>query len=313
MNRVSTAARRAAEQSGESITRPPLAGVVPAEDIDALAREPYPVERTEPGTPDAEVHSRSDVAAATSAPVEALPRDKPMLLLERMDARLREKVVVDANMNSASREQYRRVAAALHHAQARSGLKVLMVASATVGEGKTLTAANLALTFSESYQRSVLLLDADLRRPCAHVVFGIEPSPGLNDGLMATDHGEVHAVFVSERLAVLPAGRPTSDPMAGLTSERMRRIVREARESFDWVIIDTPPVTLLPDANLLAAVADGAVLVVKAGATAYDLVVRAVEAIGRDRIVGVVLNQATTAPHSYGYDRYYGYYSSTTP
>ena len=68
----------------------------------------------------------------------------------------------------ASREQYRRLAATLHHAQAEHGLKVVMVASAVPGEGKTLTATNLALTLSESYQRRVLLIDADLRRPSLH-------------------------------------------------------------------------------------------------------------------------------------------------
>ena len=71
----------------------------------------------------------------------------------------------------------------------------------------------------------------------------------------------------------------------------MRRLIDEAREAFDWVIIDTPPVGLLPDANLLAAMVDGVVLVVKAGSTPYDLVKRAVDAIGRDRMLGVVLNR----------------------
>ncbi len=63
---------------------------------------------------------------------------------------------------------------------------------------------------------------------------------------------------------MLPAGRPTSDPMAALTSERMRRLLEEAKETFDWVIIDTPPLMLLPDAHLLSSLVDGAVLVVKA-------------------------------------------------
>ena len=85
--------------------------------------------------------------------------------------------------------------------------------------------------------------------------------------------------------------------MAGLTSERMRRLIDEAREAFDWVIIDTPPVGLLTDANLLASMVDGAVLVVKAGSTPYDLVKRAVDAIGRERLLGVVLNRADEQPH----------------
>ena len=97
---------------------------------------------------------------------------------------------------------------------------------------------------------------------------------------------------VSTRLAVLPAGRPSADPMAGLTSERMKRLLDEARQSFDWVILDTPPVMLLPDAHLMASMVDGAVLVVRAGSTPHELVRRAAEAIGRSRILGVVLNRA---------------------
>ena len=97
--------------------------------------------------------------------------------------------------------------------------------------------------------------------------------------------------------------------MAGLTSERMRRLLTEARESFDWVIIDTPPVMLLPDAHLLASMVDGAVLVVRASSTPHEHVKRAAETIGRQRILGVVLNRAeASAQPAYGAQYYYGYY-----
>ena len=101
-----------------------------------------------------------------------MPRAKT--LFERIDARLAEKVVVDANMSPVSREQYRRLAAVLHDAQGNNGTQVVMVASAVPGEGKTLTATNVALTLSDSYRRRVLLIDADLRRPALHEVFRTE-------------------------------------------------------------------------------------------------------------------------------------------
>ena len=94
------------------------------------------------------------------------------------------KLVGDDRMLTTSREQYRRLAATLHRIQATSGLKVVMIASAVAGEGKTLTAANLALTFSESYEQNVLLIDADLRRPSLARTFGVPSSPGLSDGLL---------------------------------------------------------------------------------------------------------------------------------
>jgi protein-tyrosine kinase len=232
-------------------------------------------------------------------------------LFEHIDARLATKTVVDDTMMPASREQYRRLAAALHQMQRANGFKVAMVVSAVASEGKTLTAANLALTLSESYRRNVLLIDGDLRRPSLHTVFQVAGAPGLSDGLISIDEPKLPLHRLSARLAVLPAGRPTSDPIGALTSDRMRRLVDEAREVFDWVIIDTPPIGLLTDATLLSAMADGVVMVIKAEATSVDMVNRAVEAIGRDRLLGVVLNRATEHPHRTNYD-YYKYYGSGT-
>jgi capsular exopolysaccharide synthesis family protein len=229
-------------------------------------------------------------------------------LFERLDATLAQKVVIDQKIMPVSREQYRRLAATLHHAQEDTGIKVVLVASAIVGEGKTLTAANLALTFSESYKRSVLLIDGDFRRPALHIVFNIDAPSGLSEGLTAVVEQKVPLYRVSQRLTILPAGKPSSDPMAGLTSGRMRRVIQEAREAFDWVIIDTPPVGLLPDANLLAAMVDGAVLIVRANSTPYHQVVRAIDALDRDRLLGVVLNSATPthgSHHNY-YSDYHG-------
>jgi Mrp family chromosome partitioning ATPase len=93
--------------------------------------------------------------------------------------------------------------------------------------------------------------------------------------------------------------------MAGLTSERMKRLLAEARGAFDWVLLDTPPVMLLPDAHLMASMVDGAVLVVRASSTPHELVRRASEAIGRPRIVGVVLNRAEPSSQKDHY--YYSY------
>jgi capsular exopolysaccharide synthesis family protein len=209
-----------------------------------------------------------------------------------------------------SREQYRRLAATLYQAQAERGVKVIMIGSALPGEGKTLTAANLALTFSESYKRTVLLIDADLRRPSQHQVFQVQNTSGLSEGLASTSDNAMKVRQISERLALLPAGRPNADPMSGLTSPRMHRLVTEAREMFDWVIIDTPPVGLLPDANLLGTFVDGAILVVRAGATPHDIVRRAVDALGRQKLLGVVLNRAERRSAESHYDYYDSYYGA---
>jgi capsular exopolysaccharide synthesis family protein len=217
------------------------------------------------------------------------------------------KMVVSRETPPVSVEQYRRLAATLHHAQSERGIKVVMVASALAGEGKTLTAANLALTLSESYRRRVLIIDADLRRPTLHEVFEAPYISGLSDGLAGDVDRRMSILQISSHLALLPAGRPSRDPMSALTSDRMRRLLAEAREKFDWVILDTPPVGLLTDANLLSAMVDGAVFVISAGRTPFALLQKSVEAIGRDRVLGVVLNRAAQAavPGGY-YTDYYG-------
>ncbi len=223
-----------------------------------------------------------------------------------------EKVVVDAETNPASVEQYRRLAAVLHHAQNERGIRVIMVTSALPGEGKTLTASNLALTLSESYQRRVLLVDADLRRPSVHQLFALPSLSGLSDGLRSVEDRKLTLVEVSTRLTVLPAGRPDPDPMSVLTSSRMQYVLDEAREKFDWVIVDTPPVGLMPDAHLLAAMVDGAVLIVGAGMSPHRTVAKAAEVIGRDRIIGVVLNRVQNTDTSHDGYYYSSYYGSST-
>ena len=219
------------------------------------------------------------------------------------------KVIALPDVPAAAVEQYRRLAASLHHAQFDREMKVLMITSASPGEGKTLTAANLALTLSESYRRKVLLIDADLRRPSLHHIFDLPSVHGLSDALTSDSDQRLSVIQVSANLTVLPAGRPDSDPMSGLTSDRMRRIVQEAAAHFDWVIIDTPPVGFLSDANLLVAMVDAALFVVRAGKSPYRLIQRALDAVGRDRVLGVVLNAIDENVDDAGY-YYYGYYGS---
>ena len=204
-------------------------------------------------------------------------------------------------------EQYRKLAATLYHTKLDRGLKTLLVTSALPNEGKTLTTTNLALTFSESYRQRVLLIDADLRRPSIRKMFGLPGDSGINDVLQPDAQTQPLVFQVSKHLSVLPAGRANADPMSALTSDRMRELVVQAAATFDWVIIDTPPVALLPDANLLAAMADGALFVVRSGLTPHISIQRAIAALGRDHILGIVLNRVHKKFLTAGYG-YYGYY-----
>ena len=203
-----------------------------------------------------------------------------------------EKLVVTPSISPVSLEQYRRLAATLHRRQTETRIKTVLVASTMAGEGKTLTAVNLALTFSESYGRNVLLIDGDLRRPTTHAVLEVPNILGSGIGATTETDQKLSLIQVSPRLSVLTAGQPDADPMSRLASDRMRRVLMEAAAQFDWVIIDTPPVGTVPDANLLAAMADVVLLVVQAGRTPARLVQRAADALGRERVMGVILNRA---------------------
>jgi len=215
--------------------------------------------------------------------------------------------LVTNGLSDVTVEQYRRLAAAIHDLQVQHALKTVMVTSTLPQEGKTLTATNLALTLSESYRRRVLLIDADLRHPSLDAVFGLADAAGLSEFLRSSDDG-LPAVKVSERLYVLPAGLRSVSPLAALTSERMRMLLERAAGSFDWVLVDTPPVGLLPDGQLLARLIRAVIFVIGSGSTPWPAVERAVAELGRECIVGTVLNGVEEgAIAATSYYRRYGY------
>jgi protein-tyrosine kinase len=212
---------------------------------------------------------------------------------------------VAASHVPAAVEQYRRLAAELVRAQEAHDVRTVLIASAAPGEGKSVTAANLALTLARSYRRNVLLVDADLRLPSLHEIFNVSNTTGLGDLLAGGQFGRVAPIEVFPSLTLLPAGRPTADPVGILSSPQLQRLVEEASTRFDWVIIDTPPVALLTDAKLLTSLVDAVLLVIAAGRTQYDYLARAVQAVGRERILGVVLNRVTEGVIRQGYGSYY--------
>ncbi|MGE0813757.1 MAG: CpsD/CapB family tyrosine-protein kinase [Vicinamibacterales bacterium] len=227
-----------------------------------------------------------DVKDAPAPP----PPDRPARPIPRsldVHPALAEKVATPTGAPTVALEQYRKLAAKLHQWQLDHDGKVVMMVSAVAGEGKTLTTVNLALTLSGSYQKRVLVIDCDLRRPTIHGAFQIAGSPGVAD---IVERSEIPVVRITERLSVVPAGRVDGDPMGILTSNAMAALLEHARREYDWVLLDTAPLAVLPDANLLADHVDGSVLIVSAGATAFELVDTAIRVIGKERVLGVVLN-----------------------
>jgi capsular exopolysaccharide synthesis family protein len=200
-----------------------------------------------------------------------------------------DKLVISPAASVLVRAQYNKLAAALHQAQTERGVKVVMLVSAGAAEGKTLTAVNLALTLSEAYQRRVLIVDADLRKPAVHELLGVSNARGLSD--LLDRERPLPIVGVSPRLSLLPAGDYQDDPIKVVTSDRLWSLVEESRSRFDWIVIDTPPLGLVPDARLLAPMTDGGLLVTEAGRTTCDEIQAVAETFEPTRLIGVVLNR----------------------
>lgn len=309
MTRLSEALRRAAQ---ETATTPAITSDEPA----PVATWQFAPVGTMPGP-------QEQPAVRFEAPAPDVPRQTPATRAagrDRGTPRLRvgdadrDKLVVGDGVDTGLVEQYRHLAAVLHHAQKATGTRSVMVTSALPSEGKTLTATNLALTLSESYQRRVLLVDADLRRPRLVEMFALPGGEGLTDSLSTLRTGRLPVHQITPTLWVLTAGRPVPDPMSMLVSPAMKQLLDDARDSFDWVVVDTPPIAILPDANLLASMIDRALLVVSAHATPYPMVQRAAQEVGTSRILGVVLNRAEKIglPESYSYYGYKGYRPART-
>ena len=268
-------------------------------DTTAVDAEPRPDRR------DMDVEARAEQRGIGFSPVPARHTEsKPFEVAEKL---VLTKQPDDASGLNLATEQYRKLAAGLHQAQSERGVKLVLVTSPNPGEGKSLTAANLALTLSESYQRRVLLIDGDLRRASQHEILGVDCDSGLSDGLGRAQANGLPVNEITPRLSLLTSGRPMDDPTTALSSARMREVLEAARASYDWTIVDTPPVGLLTDAKLLAAMVDGIVLVIEAGVTPYQDAERAIDAVGRDRILGIVLNRFTnTSMNAKYYQSYYG-------
>jgi capsular exopolysaccharide synthesis family protein len=309
MTRLHDALRRAHEE-GKAAILPPDAGETTGESVDSATSAfsvPWMIESagTEPepaseGPADGPSRPQAGFVPSHTRPAARVNGDVAEKLVSAEDPAERSQFEIAV-------EQYRKLAASLHQAQAERGLKVVLITSASPGEGKSLTATNLALTLSESYQRSVLLIDGDLHRPSLHAFFGAANVDGLSDGLTGASVSSLKVIQVSPRLSLLPSGRSLADPTTAISSPQMHEVVDGARAAYDWTIIDTPPVGLLSYAKLLADMVDGVVLVLEAGVTSYLDAQRAIDAVGRERVTGVVMNRMAGQSGDAKY--YHSYYA----
>ena len=222
------------------------------------------------------------------------------------------------DLKNPATEAYRVIRTSIQFAQAGKELKTLAFTSCTPNEGKSMTIANLAVVLTQA-GKSVLLLDCDMRNPTVHKNFGLSNKLGLSSCIsMDTPLSAAVQATKVDNLYALTGGVIPPNPSELLGSERMRELLntlldffRLAREIYDYVLIDLPPVLPVTDALILGAMVDGVVMVLDSGKVKVDLardVKNQLQHAGAN-ILGVVLNKVRSEHHGYGYGYYY-YYGS---
>ena len=189
-------------------------------------------------------------------------------------------------------ERFRMLRSRLYEAAATRTLRKLLVTSGIAGEGKTFVAANLAQSIVQQPERRVLLIDADLRVPRLHGLFGAPRTPGLAEYLRGeANEFEVVQKGGEENLCLISAGAEVDKPSELLLSDRMKRLLDGLAPLFDWIIIDSPPTLPVHDASDLARLSDGVLLVLRAGAINRAAAEKATAEFKGKNLLGIVLNQ----------------------
>lgn len=218
--------------------------------------------------------------------------------------------VVEKKPKSIAAEAYRTLRTNIQYSSFDKEYRTIVITSSEPGEGKTVTAGNLALALAQG-ESKVLLLDCDMRKPSVHKNFRISNESGLTDLLLHKKTMEQVMVKYNENLTIVSAGRVSPNPSEMLGSKAMGTFLEEMKSHFDYVVMDTPPLGAVTDAQVLSTKVDGTILVVKAGATKKDVVMNSVNLIKKvnGNLIGTVLNGVEQHKNKYYY--YYGSEEST--
>ena len=223
---------------------------------------------------------------------------------ERVEPRL----VAITEPNSSYCEEYRSLRTHVLHKSQRQKLQSIVVASVNPSEGKSVTALNLSWLLAQTDGVKCLIIDSDLRMPSLAHYLGIETDTGLSHVLAGTATlAESIVRLEPSGLHILPGGDVRQDVAELISGPKFKDILSDAREMFDYIIIDAPPLGIFTDATVLINHADGALLVVRANGTKCSAVERILEPLPKDRMLGVVLNQSEDVLAESHYN--YGYYN----
>lgn len=215
-------------------------------------------------------------------------------------------IIANENPKSPIAEQFRTIRTNLQFTTVDSELETMLVTSASPSEGKSITTANTATVFAQQGKKT-LLIDADLRKPTVHYTFRVSNTSGLSNYLVGkqqvTDLARETDV---ENLDVITCGPIPPNPSELLGSNKMKQFIEEAKQTYDMIVFDTPPVLAVTDSQVLSNFVDGVLLVVRSKQTEKEAAVKAKETLeqAKANILGVVLNDQDLKSSNYYY--YYG-------
>jgi capsular exopolysaccharide synthesis family protein len=217
-------------------------------------------------------------------------------------------LVFQLEPNGPSAERYRLLRHRLQSVRAEIHVKTLLLTSPGAKEGKSTVSLNLAAALAEKNDQRVILLEGDLRCPSLTRELGLTPSPGLTD-CPRTDTSFEQLIWRIEPFGfyLLPAGKALDNPTELLNSEWFSTLIGKLTAYFDWVVIDAPPVLPVVDALSLKRFADASIVVAWAGRTRQEAITEAIRILGRNHVLGVVLNALAKVGRNN--EQYYRYYT----
>ena len=189
----------------------------------------------------------------------------------------------------------------------------ILVTSAAPGDGKSFIASNLAVNLAHGLENHVLLVDCDIRRPSIHKLFGLGRVEGLSEHL--SNGSQLTSLLLEtgvDKLTILPSGKPPANPSELLSSAKMAALIEDLKSRYDdrFLLIDSPPPSLAPETVAMSKHVDGIIVVIKYGSTPINLVEELIESLGREKILGAIINRfdSRISAKYHGYGKYIKYY-----
>lgn len=210
--------------------------------------------------------------------------------------------VMEKAPKSIDAEAYRSLRSNIEYSSFDDEYRAIVVTSSVPGEGKSTTSGNLALSLAQSGNK-VLLVDCDMRKPSIHKKFKISNMSGTAELLLRKESFEDVANCYNENLTIITAGKIPPNPSEMLSSRAMTAFIKEMKKEFKYIILDTPPLQAVTDAQVLSTKADGVLLVVRAGSTKREMVLNSVDLIKKvhGKTIGTVLNGVENKKNNYYY------------